>query len=463
MEGTMPDEPISKDHDQDMHNNEDQWDSEVEEISSDPPSPSLRTPANAYGNKATASPGSNIKVIQAPRLKVHANIPSKRPVGFEFQAGPSSLKKATATFKVARDLEESRQAEDKVLEARQCLVAAANLLRSKPNEQSRIFELIEVIRNFTEKKELPKAASIISIQTNALERAIRKLDETVAAVTTAHTAALEKTICKWNDAIISNFNSQESQRISQAETQNSLGSNLVTSSSSSPQRSGQSQSPSFAEVARKHLLKSKSPELTTNSWSTVGKNGKVIITPKPVRLFLEAEDKDKPIRPIQLRDTVNKTAKDLGLKGLFALSTTKSGSGNLIVQLSGEEARNFAYQSIEALRKAIGFRKVLDDNSCYKVVIHGVSTEDFDVENGLVSIREEIETYNSGLKPTSDPIWLTSQTKRQEVQGASVLVTFQTEEEAKRAIRHRVFISSTSLRAELAKDKPKVVPQGGQC
>jgi hypothetical protein len=230
MEGTMPDEP----KDQDMHDNEDQWDSEVEEILSDPPSPSLRTPSNAPRDKMTASPGSNIKVNQALRPKVHTNIPSKRPVGFEFQAGPGGLKKATATFKAARDLEESRQAEDKVLEARQCLVAAANLLRSKPNEQSRILELIEVIRNFTEKKELPKAASIISTQTNALQKAIRKLDETIAAITITQTVALEKTICKWNDAIISNSNSLESQRISQAERQISSGSNPVTSSTSSP-------------------------------------------------------------------------------------------------------------------------------------------------------------------------------------------------------------------------------------
>jgi hypothetical protein len=339
-----------------MLNNEDQWDSEVEEISSDPPSPSLRTPVKAPRNKTIVSPGSNIKVNQAPRLKVHTNIPSKRPLGFEFQAGPSSFKKVTATFKVARDLEDSRQAEEKVLEARQCLIAAANLLRSNPNEQSRILELIEVMRNFTKKKELPKAASIISTQTNALEKAIRKLDETIATITTTQTNAFKQTICKWNDAIISNSNSLESQRISQAEKQNSSGSNPVTSSSSSPQMSGQSQSPSFAEVARKHLPKPKNQESTTNSWSTVGKNGKVItITPKPVRLVLEAEDKDKPIKPIQLRDTVNKTAKDLGFKGLFALSTTKSGSGNLIVQLSGREARDFAYQSMEAFRKTIGF------------------------------------------------------------------------------------------------------------
>jgi hypothetical protein len=156
-------------------------------------------------------------------------------------------------------------------------------------------------------------------------------------------------------------------------------------------------------------------------------------------------------------------AKDLGFKGLFALSTTRSSRGNLVIQLSGREARDFAYHSIEALGKVISFRKVLEDDSCFKVVVHGVSTEDFNVENGLASIREEIETYNSGLKPTSDPIWLTSQTKRRETQGASILVTFQTEEEAKRAIRYRLYIGGASLRAELAKDKSKAAPQGGRC
>jgi hypothetical protein len=103
--------------------------------------------------------------------------------------------------------------------------------------------------------------------------------------------------------------------------------------------------------------------------------------------------------------------------------------GNFIVELTfvSREARDFAYQSIEALRKVIGFRKILEDDSYYKVVVHGVSTEDFDVENALASIREEIEAYNSGLSPTSNPIWLTSQTKRRENQGASILITFQTE------------------------------------
>jgi hypothetical protein len=98
----------------------------------------------------------------------------------------------------------------------------------------------------------------------------------------------------------------------------------------------------------------------------------------------------------------------LGFKGLFTLSTIKSGRGNLIVQLSGREARDFAYQLIEALKKVISFRKILEDDSGFKVVVHRVSTEDLNVKHGVASIREEIETYNSGLKPTSDLTWLTS-------------------------------------------------------
>jgi hypothetical protein len=150
----MPDKLISKD--QEMQDAEHQSDVEAEEISSsaetsDLSSPSPKTPSNALGtNKTTSLRGakifSNIRINQVSRQKAYGNIPSKRPIGFEFQAGPRGYKKATAAFKAARDLDESRQAEEKVLKARQCLISAANLLGSRPNEQSRILELTEVMR-----------------------------------------------------------------------------------------------------------------------------------------------------------------------------------------------------------------------------------------------------------------------------------------------------------------------------
>jgi hypothetical protein len=63
-----------------------------------------------------------------------------------------------------------------------------------------------------------------------------------------------------------------------------------------------------------------------------------------------------------------------------------------------------------------------------------VSTEDFNIEGGLSLIRNKLEMFNNGLRLTTDPIWLSPDAKRRERQGALILITFQTEEEAKKAI-----------------------------
>jgi hypothetical protein len=92
-----------------------------------------------------------------------------------------------------------------------------------------------------------------------------------------------------------------------------------------------------------------------------------------------------------------------------------------------------------------------------------VSTEDFNIEGGLLLIRNKLEMFNNGLRLTTDPIWLSPDAKRRERQGASILITFQTEVEAKKAIQYRLFVGGASLRAELAKDKSKANSQGGLC
>jgi hypothetical protein len=83
---------------------------------------------------------------------------------------------------------------------------------------------------------------------------------------------------------------------------------------------------------------------------------------------------------------------------------------------------------------------ILEDSSCFKVVVHGVNTQDFNSDESLSLIREEIELFNPGIELTTNPIWLTSYAKKQEQQGASILVTVQTEEEAKTAIQNRLFV-----------------------
>jgi hypothetical protein len=78
---------------------------------------------------------------------------------------------------------------------------------------------------------------------------------------------------------------------------------------------------------------------------------------------------------------------------------------------------------------------MLEDSSCFKVAVHGIPTADFNTEDDLKSIRTELETFNYGLKLTTDPIWLTPAEKQRDQTGASILVTFQSETEVKKAIQ----------------------------
>ena len=148
---------------------------------------------------------------------------------------------------------------------------------------------------------------------------------------------------------------------------------------------------------------------------------------------------------------------------MFALLTTKSAKGNIVLYLHSKAARDFFYKEESHFQQGFRHTRILEDDSCFKVVVHGVSIEDFNDAEGLPRIRKELETFNNGLKLTTDPIWLTPAERRGERHGASVLVTFQTESEAKRAVQYRLFVGGSSLRAELAKDKPKAKPQGVLC
>ena len=61
-------------------------------------------------------------------------------------------------------------------------------------------------------------------------------------------------------------------------------------------------------------------------------------------------------------------------------------------------------------------------------------------------VVEEIQTFNKGLTPIRTPYWLTSPDKRQNQRAGLVVVAFATEEEANRAIRHRLYIAGISVR-----------------
>jgi hypothetical protein len=66
----------------------------------------------------------------------------------------------------ARNTDNAKNVADKILEARQALIKAAQLLKLTHEEYSRVFDLIEVFRDFTERKEVNSAANTLAIQTS---------------------------------------------------------------------------------------------------------------------------------------------------------------------------------------------------------------------------------------------------------------------------------------------------------
>ena len=92
------------------------------------------------------------------------------------------------------------------------------------------------------------------------------------------------------------------------------------------------------------------------------------------------------------------------------------------------------------------------------MVVHGIPTAEFNNPEGPQRAKQEIEDYNLGLKVLGTPVWLTSGEKRRTQSGGSMLIAFATKEEAQQAIRSRLLIAGISVKAEMARDKPKEGP-----
>jgi hypothetical protein len=94
----------------------------------------------------------------------------------------------------------------------------------------------------------------------------------------------------------------------------------------------------------------------------------------------------------------------------------------------------------------VPFKKALKPMEWFKVAVHGIPIQDFNTHQGMALIVEEIKTFNKGFTPIGSPYWLTSASNRQSQLAGSICVSFPTEEQANRAIRHRLYIAGISVR-----------------
>jgi hypothetical protein len=309
----------------------------------------------------------------------------------------------------------------KILEARSLILEACSLTKS-PNEQSKLLDLLEIFREFTEKGRLHSASTIIASQVANLESATRQIE--------SKARGLAKSTNPTNPTNLTN------------PTNPTNPTNSVNLTNSTP---------SFATIAGNYTSKTTSPQ----EWTLVNKTKplKKDNTPKKQlksnRLILiKSPNSSNDFSPLAIRNAFNKAFLDKGVKGPVVASVSKTLGQNVVITTTSPFSADYLLEKRSIWEHILKFKSAQKDEPWHKVVLHGIPTADFNTPSGMDLIVEEITIFNKDLVPIGTPYWLTPPEKRLNQRAGSVVVAFATAIEASRAIRHRLYVAGISARVE---------------
>jgi hypothetical protein len=322
-----------------------------------------------------------------------------------------NLEQSNKTPRIFR--ESIKTTRDLILDARDLIIQAYTITRSR-DEQTKLLDLLEIFREYTEKGRLQSASSIIASQVANLETATRQIENKAKALAKAPTPP------------------------------NNTPSETTTTTT-------RATSPSFASMATQGAARSTIPQ----EWTFVEKKNKAQ-APKPARqasqnrliLIKSVASTNANFSSLATRNAFNKAFSDKGIKGPVVATVSKSLGQNLIVTTTSAFSADFLLEKQDIWQHIVPFRAAQKDEPWHKVALHGIPTADFNTPEGMALVVEEIQTFNKGLKPIGTPYWLTSVEKRSTQRAGSVAVAFATKEEADRAIRNRLYIAGISVRVE---------------
>ena len=287
---------------------------------------------------------------QEPRTKEPRNQDPRnqdpRTQDYPHQEPPSSLARA------------------KILEARDLLLQACTLTKSH-DEQSRLLDLLEVFREYTEKGKLYKSSNIIASQVASLESAARKIESKAKAL------------------------------------------------ASTPSQNPSLKNPSFAAVASTGASKTTGPQdwtLVTTKTKTPKTDFPVTKTKRPTRLILVKSPTGQAttFSPLAIRNAFNKAFTDKGVKGPVIATVSKSLGQNLVITTTSSFSADYLLEKQSIWEHLVTFQSAQKDEPWYKVVLHGIPISDFNTPTGMALVTEEIKTFNKGLNSIGTPYWLTS-------------------------------------------------------
>ena len=105
---------------------------------------------------------------------------------------------------------------------------------------------------------------------------------------------------------------------------------------------------------------------------------------------------------ISTRNLLNSAFRAKGIKGLVISMVSLSLKGNIIVNTTPEFNSDFLVQNEATIKGVLPLvTSIQKGEPWYKVIIHGLPIREFDTDEGMDLVLEEIKTFNKGLEPIS--------------------------------------------------------------
>lgn len=355
----------------------------------------------------------------------------KRPSQEQLSGQTSRIRPNSLTFQEA------------INSARSLLIKAADLAPTH-SDQTKVLDFIGLFREFLETGNTKTVGSILSRSAQDIERVVKTLGNKANSLNkqTPPTRIEPPHHAPPQNLKIHN----NSKKVATTKP-------TTTPSWASVAQSGnQEKSPEFTVVTRK------SKNIQTGRYNIapgVGPSDQEMLAPKkstksPDRrlvLVLHTTTQGLPT-PREIRDKFNKEFAAKGYtKPVISLVTESRTKKSIILTTTDQFDADFLLANKAIWEALLPIQRAAKDESWYKVVIHGLPIKDFNTEEGLLLIHDEIKTFN-GLTTVGTPFWLTHESKRNSQLFGSIVVSFSNEADYKKALTKRMNIAGLGLRTE---------------
>jgi hypothetical protein len=322
-----------------------------------------------------------------------------------------------------------------ILQARDLIVKAYTTTPNR-NTQARLLDLLEVFREYTEKGQIHHVSTILATQVANLEQTARKVElqarqpKTQAQgpkkapistpkTTTYASIARENTTPRPNSP-----NSPQEWTLVSRNKGSSTGISAKKPNSNTRDKN----------IGRQESLNSRTSKLALSRRCTLLQTRNELAT---------------SFSALKIRNLINSAFNKKGIQGQVITTASLSLRGNIIVNTTPEFNSDFLVENEATIKGVfpylVGLKK---GEPWYKVAIHNIPFREFDNKEGMDLILSEIKTFNKGLTPIGRPYWATPKEKR--ISGnyttGTIIVAFPNEEQAKKAIKNRLYIAGISTK-----------------